>query len=153
MKVSLTPSELYMAANVGCLRQCTNLRDGRKHRHGADPSQAWSNHIEGACGEAAVAKALGIYWNGAIGNHKAKDVGKHQVRTTSYPDGSLILHKDDPDEDLFLLVTGIAPDYEVRGWIQGFEGKNLKHWATHTGRPAFFVPQEALSPLSSFGLT
>ena len=150
MKVYLTPSELYQAANVGCMRQCTNLRDGRKHRHGADASVGWSLSIEGACGEAAVAKALGIYWSGSLGDFKAKDVGKHQVRTTHHPDGCLILHKTDLNEDIFLLVTGLAPEYELRGWTQGFEGKHLKHWRTDTGRPAFFVPQEALYPMAEF---
>jgi|TARA_Y100000310_G_scaffold173944_1_gene174102 hypothetical protein len=151
MKVKLTPSELYLAASVGLMRQCTNLRDRKRNRFGAEPGQEWSIHIEGSCAEAAVAKALNTYWNGAIGHHKAKDVGVHQVRSTPRDDGSLILHKEDPDEDLFILVTGTAPNYELRGWIQCFEGKDQRFWRADRPRPAFFVPQEDLHPLAAMG--
>ena len=151
MNVILSPHELYLAASIDMMRQVQNVRQKRSHRHGADPTQAWSMHIEGACGEAAAAKALGIYWSGAIGDHKAKDVGAHQVRTTHRADGSLLLHKDDPDADLFVLVTGFAGDYQIRGWIQGFEGKKEEYWQTFSGRPCFFVPQEALKPMDTMG--
>ena len=89
-------------------------------------TQPWFSALSAAqCsggGEAAGAKALGIYGAGSLGAFKAKDVGKHQVRTTHHPDGCLILHKTDLNEDIFLLVTGLTTEYELRGWTQGFEG-------------------------------
>ena len=152
MNVKLTPHEMYLAASVGMMRQVTNIRDGRQHKYGADPKEGWTVNIEGACGEAAVAKALGIYWNGALGNFKAKDVGAHQVRMTRHPGGHLLLHKEDADEDLFLLVTGFTGDYVIRGWIQCFEGKKEEYWKSEFGRPdrsCYWVPQEALNPMDT----
>ena len=68
--------------------------------------------------------------------------------------GHLLLHKEDADEDLFLLVTGFSGDYVIRGWIQCFEGKKEEYWKSEFGRPdrsCYWVPQEALNPMDTMG--
>jgi hypothetical protein len=46
------------------------------------------------------------------------------------------------------LVTGLAPVFILRGWIWGREGKRDEWWTDPAcGRPAFFVPQNALRPM------
>jgi hypothetical protein len=96
----------------------------------------------------AFAKWAGMYWAGNLGNLGADDVGAVQVRTRSRHDYDLILHPSDPDERAFVLVTGVAPEFHIVGWIWGREGKRPEYWDDPArGRPAFFVPQRALYPM------
>lgn len=146
--VVLAPAEMMQAATVGLIRQLQNLRDQREPAHGAGDEKDWQKHVEGALGEFALAKVLDRFPSGAHG-FRARDVGKWQVRTTRHPDGRLILHHSDADDDRFVLVTGVNGDYVLRGWILGRDGKQQKWWVDPSGknRPAYFVPQSALRPL------
>ena len=156
MKVTLDWSELELAAAVGLRRQLSSLRDQRKDKHGFS-GPGWTIHIEGACGELAVAKALGRYWNGSVdtfkdadipGEHTAIGFGKVQVRTRSNAYYDLIVRPDDADQDVYILVTGRAPEFEVHGWIRGRDAKQKMWLRTYGDRPAaYFVPQSALQRL------
>jgi len=149
-KVELTWFEVAMAANVGLARQLAALRAGRPDRHGYH-GLGWTEHCEGACGELAVAKIMGIYWNGSIDSFKLPDLGGNlQVRTRSGDNYELIVRLNDANADRFILVTGRAPIFTVRGWIAGSAAKRDKWIQTHGNRPAaFFVPQHALEPMSA----
>lgn len=148
--VVLTWPELFQAAMVGAMRQASNLRDGLKDRYGADPTRAWDFHVEGACGEMAVAKYLGEYWSGAVGNRNARDVGGYQVRTSAYAEAPLMLHPSDPDDQPFVLVVGRAPRLRIVGYLpEARLGKRQEYWRDPAGlgRQAYCVPQEHLKPL------
>lgn len=151
--IGLTSGELQIAAAVGVLRQLENLGKQRPDAYGAPIDEGWQIHIEGAAGEQAFAKWSNRYWSGNLGNLRAADVGsKVQVRTTRHATGRLILHPDDekdPPDDVFVLLTGAAPTFCIRGWIYGRDGKTDAYWTDPTGknRPAFFVPQSALRPM------
>lgn len=101
MKVELTTPEFLNAINIGVIRQCSSLKKGLRDSHGAKSDNGWDMHIEGACGEAAVAKALNVFWSGTVDTFKrGGDVGnKIQVRTRSKSYYELIVRKDDRDED------------------------------------------------------
>jgi hypothetical protein len=146
--VSLSWEWVERAAVIGIKRQVENLQRSRPDAHGCQRDLGWQVHIDGACGEAAVAKYTRTRWNGNLGRLKAKDVGALQVRTSSRQSGRLILHPDDPDDDAYVLVLGSAPRYRLAGWIFGHEGKQQEWWEDPTGyRPAFFVPQSAMHPM------
>ena len=146
--IKLSSTEMFLAAQVGVMRQIQNLNKGRKGAYGSGSNNDWQLHIEGAMGECAVAKAMGIYWNGAIGDLDAGDVGRLQVRTRSSHRYELILHKRDSDDDKYILVTGKNGQYRLHGWIKGNEGKNPDYWSDPAGgRPAFFVPQGELNDI------
>lgn len=139
--VTLTASELTTAAMIGVRRQVQNLVRGRQDAHGRGPEDGWTPHIEGACGEMAVAKWMGLYWSGNMGELAADDVGGLQVRTASAVDSRLIVHPSDPDDRVFVLVTGRAPNFVLQGWLMGRDAKDPAFWVDPgTGRPAFFVP-------------
>lgn len=108
-------------------------------------------HVEGALGELAVAKALGMYWSGSINGFRAPDVGQSiQVRTRSRHDYDLIVRDSDADEAAFVLVTGSAPEYHVRGWMRGALAKRDEYRQEHGGRPpAYFVPAAHLLSLGA----
>ena len=150
MNVLLTWPEVLLAAHVGVARRVDSLRNNRKPAYGCTIEGAWDRDIEGACGEIAVAKALGIYWSGMGGDLKV-DVGPYQVRQTGRANGCLLLHHKDDDDKQFILVTGHPPRMRIAGWIFAGDGKR-KQWRkdpTGEGRPAWFVPQSALKDFAT----
>ena len=156
IKVFLTQDELYQAAIVGAHRHITCLFSkgarpgGRPHY---DASNEWNTSIEGCCGELAFAKWCGKYWTGGSFNAKEapKDVGNKQVRHTVYKTGRLIIYPHDNPDDDFVLVTGKAPFYNIRGWVNGLEiqmlGKTHPWWNTECEAGSWWVPQESLRPM------
>jgi hypothetical protein len=149
IKVSLLPHELHIASMIAVMRQIMNLEDGRRDAYGAkNDASGWGLHIQGACGEMAVAKTLNRYWNGALGDLKASDVGRYQVRTRTSHSYDLIVHPSDPDDSAFILVTGVPPHFQVHGWMLGWAAKLECFWNDPAGgRPAFFVPKKHLVPI------
>lgn len=148
--VVLDPAEMAIATLVASIRQAQNLSLGRRDAFGASfaPGDGLRLHLEGAAGELAVAKFLGRYWNGSLGQMRAGDVGQVQVRTTKHQNGCLILHPSDRDDDVFILAIGEAPTLRLAGWIRGRDGKQEKFRRDPVGgRAAFFVPQGALRPI------
>lgn len=146
-KITLTKMEALMAMNVGAMRQFSSIFGRRGDRHGA--SGEWDLHIQGAMGELCVCKALGVYWDGAIDVFKRADVGSDiQVRTRSKHHYDLIVRDNDADEDRFVLVTGVCPEFIVWGFIFGADARDPEWRHGHGNRePAFFVPREKLLPL------
>jgi len=149
MEVKLTWYEVLTASQTGCLRQLTAIRDGRKMSAGLT-TDGWSEHIEGACGELAVAKALNVFWDGSVNTFKQDDLPGLQVRTRRRHEYDLIVRPSDDDDARWVLVTGRCPAYRVRGWILGSDAKQPEWLREHGGRPAaYFVPASALHALDS----
>jgi len=80
--ITLNWYEAAMAAEVGKLRYLSALKNKRMGRHGFDGGE-WGEHIEGACGECAAAKFLGVYWDGSVDCFDKSDVGPLHIRTRS----------------------------------------------------------------------
>lgn len=143
-EIVLDWSEMILAAQAGVLRQVENIKKGVKPAYGAGNEKDWQYGIEGAMGEFALAKYLGVFWHGK-GKMWGDDVGSYQVRTSSRNNGDLILHPKDDDEKIYWLVTGLNGKYWIRGYIKAKDGKLDKWWRDPAGdRPAFFVPQSEL---------
>jgi hypothetical protein len=130
--VTLTWHEAAMASHVGWMRQLAAIKAGKHDCHGYD-GEGWSEHIEGACGELAVAKILGRYWDGSVNTWKADDLPGLQIRTRSRHDYDLIVRPGDDDQAAWVLVTGRCPEYRVRGWITGAEAKRASGCGTTAG--------------------
>lgn len=142
-EVKLSMPEVMQAVIVGVMRQMHNIKAGNTHLYGGHEDQGWQYHIEGAMGELALAKHLGVFWG--IGLKGGADVGRHQVRTTSRTGNRLIIHPDDADDERFYLVIGVNGKYQIMGWIMGRDAKDKKYWTDPTGsRPAYFVPSDDL---------
>lgn len=155
VEIRLSPSELYLAVQVGVTRQLRALRYKMPDRHGlVQGTPGWALHIEGACGELAVARHLGVFWDLGMDRFKMPDVGDLHVRTRSRHDYDLIVRKDDPREGIYVLVTGTAPVFHIRGWMAGAEAQSPCFLAAHGGREeAYFVPADELYPLSELTTT
>ena len=146
-RVTLTPYEIRIASTIGVERQVESVLKRRKDAFGFE-GLGWSEHIEGAMGELAVAKALDVHWGGPVNVFKGDDLPGIQVRTRSAHNWELYVRPGDSDEAIWVLVTGRCPDYWVRGWIVGREAKRREWLQTHGNRPAaYFVPTSRLRPL------
>jgi hypothetical protein len=146
-EVRLEEFELRLAAMVGAERYIQAITRKLQELHGDDNDSTWATHIEGACGEMAYAKFRGIYWNGSVNTFRAPDVGSRiQIRTRSRHDYELFVRPTrDKDDDIFVLVTGKAPIFWVRGFMRGIDAKKPEWLKDHGGRPpAHFIPNEAL---------
>jgi hypothetical protein len=142
--VTLEPYEIALAADVGVRRQLAALEAHLPDAFGF-AGAGWSEHVEGAGGELAFAKATKRYWNGSVNTFKNGDVGTVQVRTRRDPKYDLLVRPGDSDDDAFVLVIGTIPKFCVVGWLYGREAKQEKWLRTYGNRPAaYFVPQAAL---------
>lgn len=150
MTVTLAWPEVALAANVGCLRRIAALQRGLKNKFGPEPgSPWWQRDIQGACGELALAKYLGVYWHPTVGELGRRDVAGCEVRTRPRTGDALPIRKDDPD-GRYVLVTGDAPTYTIVGWVWASDGKQEQYWRDWAdGRFLYYVPQDALEDLSS----
>ncbi len=154
INVELKSYELAQACQTGYMRHIKAIEAGYDQDRGRhrEPN-FWQRHIEGACGEIAVAKVLGVYWGGGISTFDAHgdiDGTGWEVRTRSKHHHELLLHANDKDDRKYILVTGTAPNYQVHGWILGADGKHPKYYKEHPviGQ-RFFVPQADLISLGS----
>ena len=149
--IRLTPHNVRFAGYVGVERAVMDIN--YSGRYGINNAKSgWQASLMGACGEVAVAKWLGVYYDGALGNFKAADVGEFQVRTNSWLNGDLILHPADKDDEKFILVLAHNPPaYTIYGWAYGREGKKPEFYRQLVeGRPKVYCPpQRILRPMDT----
>lgn len=151
MIVTLSPDELRRWAYAGVDRRISALENKRRGAHGFNRDDFWQLDVEGMLAEAVAANALGVYFapvTGRLDTTLGDVLPGVQVRSTKYKAGSLLVHESDHDTDRFILVTGAAPTYTIRGWCLGSEGKQERFVKTYKGRSAFWVPQSALHPFT-----
>ena len=149
--MALSEIEMEIAAIVGCRRRTESRANNRAYSHQFDGTGGWDIDIEGAAAEMAYAKFRGQYWAATVGSFKGADIGdKVQIRSTRHPGGSLIVREDDNPDHYYVLLTGAAPTFVVRGYIQGAFAKHKEYQSAPNGRPpAYFVPQSALNAFKS----
>jgi hypothetical protein len=154
VRVELSPGEQLHASAVGSARRIKAQAASRQEPHGPLAGDPRSVDIEAACAELAVAKALGRYWPASTEpDRREGDVagGIHVRHTANGRDGRscLILHDEDADDGIFVLVVGREGRYELAGWTRGSDGKQPEYWRDDERvRPAFFVPASVLLPAS-----
>ena len=152
MEVRLEWHEVQMAAQVGLARHVEAIRKGLTDRR-KDISRTWDQHICGALGELAAAKALDCHWSGGINTFKGADVGANiQIRTrpfdTERTKYDLIVRDNDRNDDIFVLVQGESDRFLIAGWIKGADAKRPE-WRRNYGghQESWFVPKDGLSPV------
>jgi hypothetical protein len=136
---------------VECLRKLDSgksvVSEYEKNNNQVGPGGLWQNHVEGAMGEFAVAKYLGLY-PGAITNKDATDVGEHyEVRTRPLRYQELFIKKDEKDDKYYILVQGSYGRYTVCGWISAYEAFAHPEWYHNNESKTsmrYWVPHEFL---------
>lgn len=154
IRIRLSWPEVIIATNGGVLRNIHALKNHYTPGNDPDPELAWDYTIEGCCGELAVAKHFGLFWDASVGVLAAADVGPFQVkcnRSRRWDD--LILRTTDKPGYRYISVLGFCPDYYIVGWIEGGDAMVDKWWRDPTGhRPAWFVPRSALNSIADLKL-
>jgi hypothetical protein len=152
MEVRLEWHEVQMGAQVGLARHVEAIRKGLIDRR-KDISRTWDQHICGALGEMAAAKALNCHWSGGINTFKGADIGRNiQVRTRPFDTDrvkyDLIVRDADKDSDVFILVQGESDRFVIGGWITGRDAKR-EDWRRNYGghQESWFVPKDGLWPI------
>jgi hypothetical protein len=151
VRIEFTHDEIRRWAYAGVDRRVSAMQKQRRGAHGFNRDDFWQLDLEGLLAEAAVAKALGIYYapiTGALDTDLGDVLPGIQVRSTKYKSGSLLVHKTDADDDRFVLVTGAQGVYDIPGWITGADGKREDYWKVYKTRGAYWVPQDALKPFT-----
>jgi len=153
--VSLTEWELRGACNVGRWMYEKSHGDGRSDAHGFadDGASGLEQQMLGAIAERVVAKALGIYWPGAIDQGAEPDLPHDiEVRLMGRDHYGLRLRDKDPTGRRYVAVV-IEPTtkrgpYRIPGWTPGTIEIDPEWGMAPNGRPPMIaVPQSALYPL------
>ena len=154
MRVELKKYEVYMAAEVGIRRHLISMDSPVSNMVG-NKNYNWKTHIDAACAELSVAKALNIYWDGSVNKFKkdGPDLPPDiEVRTTEHANGHLILRDGDKNfcnEWRFVLVVGEAPVFKLIGWIYCHEGILLgKEMDDDKDWSSWWISQDNLRPIS-----
>lgn len=112
---------------------------------------AWSEDVEGAAAERALAKYLGPYWSGSVNGLDLPDVGPLGVRHATDSSRCLIVRDRDIEKHgaraIFVSVTGRRGHYEVQGWITAGECRDEWRRDPHGWGAAWFVPARELHPI------
>lgn len=156
LRVELTPDEMDRAITEGERRLSFAEAEGmaRKYDQGVDAVR--ENSIDGAVGELAAAKALGLDWT-AEGPGPDKVGGPDlispagrtiEVRHARPLHFRLIIHPDDA-EDVGLLVVGVPPVLFLAGWCWLQEFKLRRYWRTSLRHPCFMIPQDQLKKFTN----
>jgi hypothetical protein len=157
IRVEMDWYDMGRAAQIGCMRNIDSLRRKSKSTNGADETDNWTKHIEGAQGELTpachYASFPGTHWPGIVGDRTAPDVRIRgtwcNVKTNMSRDRQdLIVKRRDSDEYPYIGVLSYAPVFYITGWLPASEVKQDKWWDDpFGGRPAYFVPVTVLRPM------
>ena len=143
--------ERTLAVEEGMRRQGVNEAKGLRGRNGGawKGSKALDIHLLGAAGEVAVASYLGLkehLFKETEAKRGSNDLpGNIDVKTRSKSRYDLIVQKHENPSKKFVLVTIENQQTLLHGWCYGHEAIKEEYWADPArGRPAYFVPKEAL---------
>ena len=140
--VSLTASEVLVAAYVGMRRNAEALFMGRKPRFPErTPGELWGFHIESAHAEMCVAKVLGLYWGYGVNTFHTPDIAGTHIEVRWSTRDNLKVRPD--DTGIVISVKGTCPNYEVVGWIMAEEAKQ-ERWKCNRPPVCYFVPHNEL---------
>lgn len=159
MIIELEWYEYKMAAQVGLDRKVQSILNGHKDRYGSVwtpiSDVGWS--VVSAVAECAVAKALGMYWDGSINTFSRPDLGDYEIKAqlhhTIDPNkhsNFLVIKPNSPNQLVHILVLVHSnTKYEVVGFRKAGDAK-FEHYETQVGnRPMFYrVPADELDNIS-----
>ena len=159
--VTLNWYETDHAIQCGVDRCISSWKKKRKHAAGYKPKDLFATTIKSAAAEMAVAKKLGIYWDGSVDTFKEKpDLDPDiEVRMSMMHPPLLIIRPNDIKWRRYVLVQnlwvhGHQPAFKVLGYT-GFPGVEWAHenWSKYwtdfgTSRPkCWALPVDALQDI------
>jgi hypothetical protein len=159
--INLTNWEWKLAVHIGRLRQAGGEHLPNKHGARVRVGQNVEDHVLGAAGELAVAKALNIYPLLQVNVFKRLPDLDHsgqriEVRARRSHRWDLIVRDDDDRQAVYVLATLERPyapgnPVAVHGWMLGQEAMRLE-WRRDRGgygSPCYWVPQQHLNDIAN----
>ena len=146
----LTNAERATVMQVASMRLSAFELNGFQEDEAGARRDHYHDHILGASGEMAVAKAFNFYWDFSVNKFSAGgDVAELQVRTTRNLDApGRMVEPHDKDDALFVLVSGRpgGDAFTLRGYTRGIDAKQERWFRSiKAGRkPKYFVPADEL---------
>jgi hypothetical protein len=158
-KISISADEAMASGTVALMRQIRTVQQERKLDHGARSGRRqrdrWANQIHGAFGEIAFAKAINRAWTPGGGKISNGDVGgQYEVRATEMDNNGtcLFIYKTDLDDKWYVGLVGHFPDFCILGAIKAKDakkgGEDSPWWNAHANPPCWWVPKQALTPIT-----
>lgn len=153
IRITLSWGEIALGAAVGTMRLVYRRKNAMENGSARPDWNVWTGEIEGAQAELAVAKHLGLFWSGTVGERAAPDdVGSYQVRCNSsreYDD--TLLRKTDKPNRAYISVLSFMPEFHIIGWVWGEDGfRDGRLFEGDKKRPpCWFVPRTKIQPFST----
>lgn len=146
----LTPDLCTLAMHVGIERQIWHWgKKTKNHVHKEPPKvEGILYHIQGAGGEIAAGKILGIppILSVDFNQRKCGDLEDGtEVRTRPEVYNDLPIREQDPEDRRYVLMVGRLPVYWYVGGIWGKDARREEWWHEYRNvSPAWWVPHQAL---------
>ncbi|NBT76694.1 MAG: hypothetical protein EBT15_12170 [Betaproteobacteria bacterium] len=122
--VRLEGYEVEVAVLVGSARNKSAIKRESRDVYPCDPVLSWGQHVEAAGAEMAVAKYLGLYWDGSVDTYRSGsgDLPYTNIDVKHSKDGKWKVKEKDDGE--LILVKGTMPDYIIEAYCLTDEVKN-----------------------------
>lgn len=149
MVITLTPREFAHAGIEAIFRHTVGANRNDRSVYGESRTHEASigRFFIGCVAELAVSKGLNEHWH-IDGRLCPPDIGADiEVRATEHRDGCLIVYEHNPDAAKFYLVVIDGMCANIVGWIYGRDAKRTDYWKDDARYPAYFVPQNKLTPV------
>ena len=121
-RITLNSAEQIVCKQLALMRyEIARAVDRKDQQIGNQPS--WQTDEDGIGGEIAASRLLNVYPSLVLKPDAGWDVmyrGKRiDIKTTRYKSGRLLakLNARDDEVDVYLLVTGTFPEYDVVGYV------------------------------------
>lgn len=144
--IKLSWAEVIQSALSGVMRRVSS-RKNHLHDNSKKGTSGWNNDIVGNLGETAFAKYANLYNSFSINSFKLPDIGHVQVRSTTCPNGHLIIAQNDNENDPYVLMIGEYEEWEIKGWITGKQAKHPQFWNKQNSN--YWVPIDQLEDIST----
>lgn len=152
MKIELTASEMAIANVVAAMRTTCNRAAGIVERKIGNHS-SYQMDVDGFAAELAFCKAMNLNPDLAITNQSlthdciSRNGKTIDVKTTRCEGGRLLVtpNKKDSQTQIYVLVVGTPPAFNVIGWATKEEVFDARHFRELNGRWSYILEQSQLS--------
>lgn len=153
VKITLNNIEQRVSKAIAKARY-KNARDKNVTDKKIGDQSNWETDLEGIGSEIAAAKAFNVYPDLEVGHIPTADLVIDgytiDIKSTKYATGHLLATKTKLDRqcDVYVLVVGTFPNYELKGWCSKsdlFKPENLKDLGMGEG---YALPQDKLKDIN-----
>jgi hypothetical protein len=146
--VTLCDEDYELAQRIGTARTAEARQSNRPGRAGCPPNNI-EQDIDGAAAEIAFARVIGVAPSISCSPSREPDVAGFHIRSTSRPDGKLIVRPGDSKSNVYVLVVGAGKEWRIIGSAEGYEAARPEFWYDQNGRSGcYMLPQSKLRRLT-----